>query len=136
MKPCFKTPINLRCNKVSSSKLHLGVLQVVHQPARRGNDDVRLLPQGHALVHHVHPSDEDDGLHPDVLAQLVELLRDLVGQLAGGGQDKGEQALGVLQQGLEEQERDAGNADVGNTKLLFHLKDGQSESARLSRSRA
>ena len=34
----------------------LGVFQVVHQPARRGNDDVRLFAEIDALRDHVHPT--------------------------------------------------------------------------------
>ena len=43
----------------------LGVLQVVHQPAGRGDHHVRLLGQHQALRHHVHAAHDDATLDAD-----------------------------------------------------------------------
>lgn len=73
-------------------------------PPRRGDDDVRPLHQRLGLREHVHPSDDDGAFHLQGRAQSPELHGELVGQLAGGGDDQGEHAVPLLGEPLEDRE--------------------------------
>lgn len=81
---------------------------MIQQSPGRRYDDVRLLRQHQSLRHHVHAAHNNGALHSDAGAQRLKLLGDLEGQLAGGGEDQGEIALGVLQEGLEDRQGEGG----------------------------
>ena len=84
----------------------LGVLEVVDEAAGRGDHDVRLLGERYRLRHHVHAAHDGGALDANARAQRLELLADLVGQLARRRQHEREQALRVVQQRLQDGQRE------------------------------
>ena len=50
---------------------------MVHDAARRADDDVHALAQRDGLRHHVDAADQRHAAHVDAGAQRLELLRDL-----------------------------------------------------------
>jgi len=75
---------------------------------------VGFLGERDRLGHHVHAADYDGALDADGGAQGLELLADLVGELAGGSEDEGEDALWVVEEGLDDgQGEGAGLAGAG-----------------------
>ena len=70
------------------------VLIVVHQAARGGHHDLAALGQTPGLLFHVGTAVHAGHLHfGHKIGQLFQLLRDLLGQLPGGGHDHGLRVL-------------------------------------------
>ena len=84
-------------------------LQVVEQPPRGGDEDIRVAAQGVDLMAGGHSADDDPGGEAGEARHLEEVLLDLIGQLPGRRQDQGADALArggrrqkVAQHGQEE----------------------------------
>eukprot|EP00968_Pinguiococcus_pyrenoidosus_P014877 scaffold1355_cov268-Pinguiococcus_pyrenoidosus.AAC.59 len=84
----------------------LRVLQMIDQPAGRRDHDVRLLRQRDRLRHRVHPTHDAAALEPNAVAQRLEHLVDLEGQLPSRRQDRGKEPAGPLQQSLQDGQRE------------------------------
>ena len=67
----------------------IGLGEVVQQPAGRGDDDVHPAPEGMLLGAHADPAEHGRRRHRGVYRQILEVLDDLRGQLAGRGEDEG-----------------------------------------------
>ena len=72
-------------------------VQVVEQPAGRGDDDVHLLLKSLELGFVVHSAVDDGARCFKVFSQPVELLRDLDGEFPCGRQDEATRARTALQ---------------------------------------
>ena len=72
-------------------------LEVVAQPPRRADDDVRPCLQGARLAPDLHPADAGDDVATGVLVQPVELAGDLEGELARRRDDEGQRLGGARQ---------------------------------------
>lgn len=86
----------------------LGVLEVVDEAPRRSDDDVRFLRQRDGLLHHVDAADDRNRLGVDHRAERVELLLNLIRQLARRCQDQRKEALRLFEQFLEAWAREGG----------------------------
>ena len=84
--------------------------QVIHQPARRGDDDVDAGLERLLLAVHADAAEDGRAAHRRVVAEALHVVFDLDGEFAGGGQheDAGRAfALGVdLQQPLHQREQE------------------------------
>ena len=65
------------------------LLQVVDQPARRGDDHLDLVAEGPLLLPHAHAADDHRAADVARLAEALQLLADLQRQLAGRRQHQG-----------------------------------------------
>ncbi len=74
---------------------HLVLLDVVDQPAGRGDDDVHALLQQFALLVVVHAAIDQGEAQAQVGAELHRVLVDLDGQFARGRQDQRARILGL-----------------------------------------
>eukprot|EP00983_Pelagomonas_calceolata_P052538 1142877-Pelagomonas_calceolata.AAC.9 len=90
----------LAAEPLHSPFVHLGVRQVVHHPARRAHDDMRPLGKRDGLGHHVDAAHQHGAADSDHGAQRLHLLRNLDGQLTGGGEHQGIQLLRLVQKAL------------------------------------
>ena len=79
--------------------------QVVDDPPRRADHDVRAAAQGERLGDHVHAADEGHAPGAQAGAQGFHLFPDLDGQLPGGGQDEGVEGLRGVHEALREEKR-------------------------------
>jgi hypothetical protein len=66
----------------------LAALEQVHQPARGGDQHVDAFVERLDLVAHLHAADQQRHLEVVVLAVLLEVLGDLLRQLAGRLEDQ------------------------------------------------
>eukprot|EP00962_Isochrysis_galbana_P061033 scaffold36187_cov135-Isochrysis_galbana.AAC.4 len=100
-------PLHVRAHLVQNQVTDIlhreaaGVLQMVHQPAWRADNQVRPLGQQDGLRDHVHPTDDHRDLDADHRAERLKLLADLDGQLACRRHDQAKERLRVLQQLVE-----------------------------------
>lgn len=97
--------------KFDAGEVDVALVHVIEETARAGDEDVDALFHGADLW--VFPNTtEDEGLaEADVFAVGLEALRDLAGELAGGGEDEdaGGSALGmtwVVVEGVEDGQRE------------------------------
>ncbi len=91
-------------------EIHAIVLQVIEDPARGPDDDMRALLETLELRAVGDTAVDRQGVDAAVLAELVELLGDLVGELAGREQDDG---LGLREAGVDGfDQRDAEGAGL------------------------
>ncbi|MNK72935.1 hypothetical protein D3C87_924220 [compost metagenome] len=67
----------------------LAAFEQIEQTARRGDQDVDALVQQRHLVAHGDSADQQSPAQLGALGVFCEVLGDLVGQFAGGGQDQG-----------------------------------------------
>ena len=77
---------------------------MLQQPPRSADDDVAPA-QPTALELEVLPADDEAGAEVVVPAHGAHLVEDLVGQLAGGGQDQGVEDDLVFEEVLEKGEK-------------------------------
>ena len=64
------------------------LLKVIDQPARRGNDDMRLFPKTLELFAHGSAADQNGGPQSGAPADVVERFINLEGELAGRKNDQ------------------------------------------------
>ena len=84
-----------------TSRLYLGVGEVIYNTARGAHNDVRPLAQVQSLVHHVDASHQHSCTQRNTCSKGFSLLCNLNGQLPGGGQHQGKQRLWLVEQILQ-----------------------------------
>ena len=75
------------------SQVRRAPLQVIQEPPRRGDEDVRIAAQAGHLLAGGAATHDDPGGEPREAGDLEEMLLDLIGQLPGRHQDQGADAL-------------------------------------------
>ena len=107
-----------------------GVREVVHDAPGGADDDVRPLTQLDGLRHHVDAAHEHGGLDADAGAQRLELLADLDGELARRGEHEREERLGLVQELLQDGQRECAGLAAARLRqtddvlALQRLRDG------------
>ncbi len=114
--------------QVAASKQNLAALEQVHQPARRGNEDVDALVQSLDLVAHLHAADEQRHLQVVVLAVVLEVFSDLLRQFAGRLEDQAarhQRAAPAVRENVDHRQHEARSlAGAGlsdGDEVLHHL---------------
>jgi len=69
---------------------------MIEQSSRRGHDHVHAGAEGVLLGPHAHAAEDGRARHRGVHGELAQVLLDLSGELAGGGQDEGARHTATL----------------------------------------
>jgi len=94
--------VSAQCSVLVGAPPHLCVRQVVHHAPRRAHDDVRPLGQRDGLRHHIDAAHQHGAADANQGAHRFHLLRNLDGQLTGGGQHERIQLLWLVHQALQD----------------------------------
>lgn len=79
---------------------------MVDDAARGADEDVRPLADADRLLHHIDAPHEGNDFEADTGSECVKLLCDLDCQLARGGEAEREEGLRVLEERLEDGQRE------------------------------
>ena len=77
-------------------ELGVGEAEMIEQSSRRGHDHVHAGAEGVLLGPHAHAAEDGRARHRGVHRELAQVLLDLSGELAGGGQDEGARHAATL----------------------------------------
>ena len=98
---------------------------MVQQSAGRRDDNVGFLSQSNCLLNHIQATEEERAPQRYERAEGFERGGDLGGQFSCRREDEGEQGLGLVEESLEDWEREGGSfsgSRLGNTDDVAVLK--------------
>ena len=104
----------------------------VEEPARAGDEDVEAALQRPDLLVLAHATEDDRVAEIEVLAVQLEVVPDLGGEFAGGGEDEGADlapaAAGLVVQALEHRQREGGGlagSGLGAAQHVVAVEEGR-----------